>query len=545
MRKISFLMLASLFSFATISAQNEMDAYKFSKNDLTGTARSVAMGGAFGALGGDISGIAINPAGIGVYGKSEIVTTINFQNTRSQAELNMGKDSENKFKFTFDNLAFVTVFPLNSDVVPTLNIGFSYNRLKSFDRKYNMLGNDVSRSLSDYMADRATKNNVSAPNLLLDGNNHWDVWNHQDWLTVLGYNSGLIAPSSDGFISTTRFKDNPQSGLPTYNDLFVEEKGAIDSYDFNIGASISDVINIGATLSMTDINYRLYSRYTEDFLDVDGGKEYWGGYDLYNWIRTDGTGWQVKAGIIVKPVQELRIGLSYHSPTWYKMTDHFAANLEHNLTDLVDNTNLTIPSNYKPGIVESYNGEEDAVYDYKLRTPDKWTFSLAGVIASKAIISADYELTNYKNNMRLHDRNSKTLSPDPNEYIKNDFRMSSSIRVGLEYRFTNKFLGRVGYSWVQSPFETSIKNSGEEVTTDPRSVTHYAFDGDTHYITYGLGYQFIPQRRSDDREVGYFYTDIAFVMKTQKDDLYAFTGAEKATLKTNSFQGLLTVGYKF
>lgn len=32
------------------------------------------MGGAFGALGGDISGIAINPAGIGVYQKSEIVT---------------------------------------------------------------------------------------------------------------------------------------------------------------------------------------------------------------------------------------------------------------------------------------------------------------------------------------------------------------------------------------------------------------------------------------------------------------------------------------
>jgi long-subunit fatty acid transport protein len=147
--------------------------------------------------------------------------------------------------------------------------------------------------------------------------------------------------------------------------------------------------------------------------------------------------------------------------------------------------------------------------------------------------------------MRLHDRNSNTLSPDPNEYIKNDFRMSSSVRVGLEYRFTSKFLGRVGYSWVQSPFETTIKNSGEEVTTDPRPVTQYAFDGDTHYITYGLGYQFIPQRRSDDREVGYFYTDIAFVMKTQKDDLYAFNGAEKATLKTNSFRGLLTVGYKF
>ena len=58
-------MLAVAFSVGMVYAQNEMDAYRFSKNDLTGTARSVAMGGAFGALGGDISGIAINPAGIG------------------------------------------------------------------------------------------------------------------------------------------------------------------------------------------------------------------------------------------------------------------------------------------------------------------------------------------------------------------------------------------------------------------------------------------------------------------------------------------------
>jgi long-subunit fatty acid transport protein len=371
----------------------------------------------------------------------------------------------------------------------------------------------------------------------LGGNDHWGVWDSQDWLTVLGYNSFLVNETSTGRYSTAI----PEN-IAVSNDLFVEEKGAIDSYDFSIGTSISDVVNIGATVSMTDINYRLYSQYTEYMLDGSGDIADNRRFDLYNWDRTDGAGWQVKAGIIVKPVEELRIGLSYHSPTWYNMTDHFAADLSHNLSG-VQGANLD--ANYARGEVLSYNGEEDAVYDYKFRTPDKWTVSLAAIIASKAIVSADYELTNYKNNMRLHDRNGKNLSPDPNEYIKTDFRMSSALRVGIEYRFTSKFLGRVGYSWVQSPFTTDIKTNGNEVTTDPRSVTQYAFDGDTHYITYGLGYQFIPQRRSDDRSVSYFYTDIAFVMKSQKDDLYAFTGADKATLKTNAFQGLLTVGYKF
>jgi long-subunit fatty acid transport protein len=123
--------------------------------------------------------------------------------------------------------------------------------------------------------------------------------------------------------------------------------------------------------------------------------------------------------------------------------------------------------------------------------------------------------------------------------------MASALRVGLEYRITDKFSGRVGYSWVQSPFEASVKKNEFEVVTDSRPVTQYAFDADTHYITYGLGYQFLPDRRNADASSGYFYTDIAFVMKQQKDDLYAFFGADKGSLKTNSFQGLLTVGYKF
>ena len=536
MKKLSLLMLAVAFSVGMVYAQNEMDAYRFSKNDLTGTARSVAMGGAFGALGGDISGIAINPAGIGVYQKSEIVTTMNFQNTKSQGQLNIGKQNENKFTFAFDNLAFVGTFPLYDDVVPFLNFGFSYNRLKSFDRKYAVMG-DNTRSITGYMAGRANFNEVPASRLSLKDNDFWGVWDSQDWLTVLGYNSFLINEGSNGGGYSPAISNNVS------NDLFVEEKGYISSYDFNIGTSFSDIVSVGATISMTDINYRLYSQYTEYMPDGNGALADNRRFDLYNWNRTDGTGWQVKAGVIIKPVQEFRIGIAYHSPTWYKMTDHFVANLSHNLSGV---SSSSLDPDYVAGTVKSYDGREDAVFDYKLRTPDKWTFSMAGVIGTKAIISADYELTNYKNNMKLFNRNSKVFSPDPNEYIKNDFKMASALRVGLEYRFTSKFSGRVGYSWVQSPFDSKIKNNGNEVTTDPRPVTQYAFDADTHYITYGLGYQFIPERRGkSDWSNGYFYTDVAFVMKSQKADLYSFAGADKASLKTNSFQGLLTLGYKF
>ncbi|WP_029904385.1 OmpP1/FadL family transporter [Prevotella sp. 10(H)] len=534
MKHVSLLLLATALSFGAAQAQNEMDAYRYSKNDLVGTARSVSMGGAFGALGGDITGISINPAGIGIYQSSEIVTTLNFQNSEVKThmvgpQVNAGQFKESKFKFSFDNLAFVNVFPLyNNDVVKSINVGFSYNRLKNFNRKYRMVGKNLSYDMAEYMAQRANYNGVAGDKLdLFSGDNDFRrVWDYEDWMSVLGYNAGIIDQDEEGYYPTS---PNPASS----NDLFVEEKGSMSTYDFNIGTTFSDIISIGATVSLTDINYRLYSSYIEDYQD---NGSFWGMQELQNWMRTDGTGWQVTAGVIVKPIQELRIGVSYHSPTWYNMTDHFAADMYY---EYGNGRSGTIPSYGEPTEISDRNGE-DAIIDYKLRTPDKWTFSLAGVIGNKAIISADYELTNYRNNMKLFNDNGNALDygmADPNYYISQDFRNASTLRVGLEYRITDQFSARVGYAWMQSPFKTEVKDhpGDHEVTTDKRSMTQYVLDGDTNYFTYGLGYRFTRN----------FYTDIAFVMKNSKDDLYAFTAADKAEFKTNNFQGVMTLGYKF
>ncbi|HMM03013.1 MAG: OmpP1/FadL family transporter [Dysgonomonas sp.] len=530
MKHVSLLLLTTALTFGAVQAQNEMDAYRYSKNDLTGTARSVSMGGAFGALGGDISGISINPAGIGVYQSSEIVTTLNFQNSKVQTEMNAGKVDESKFKVNFDNLAFVSVFPIfDNDVVRSINIGFSYNRLKNFDRKYNAIGNNLSYDLAAYMADRATNNGRPASAIALgdEGNDWRDIWRNQDWLSVLAFNGHIIdekTPAGSGQYVPA----SPE--YAAYSDLFVEEKGSISTYDFNIGTTFSDIVSVGATLSLTDINYRIYSSYIEEYQD---NGSFWSSQELQNWMRTDGTGWQVTAGVIVKPIQELRIGVSYHSPTWYNMTDYFAADLSSNFAD---GAKFNIGSFSDPNSDRS----EDAIYDYKMRTPDKWTLSLAGVIGGRAIISADYELTNYANNMKLFDDRGNALATgtgDPNAYIKNDFRNASTVRVGAEYRITDQFSARVGYSWMQSPFKNEVKDfpGDHEVVTDSRAATQYVLDGTTNYFTYGMGYRFSR----------HFYTDIAFVMKSQKDDLYAFTGADKSTFKTNNFQGLLTLGYRF
>ena len=517
-----FITIGAILVSLTTFSQGQMDALKYSTNELMGTARSVAMGGAFGALGGDISGIAINPAGIGIYKTSEIVTTMNFRNNNIETQLNNGAIDKGKFSFTFDNMAFVGTIPTFNDDVPLINFGFSYNRLKNFDQTYSMRGINQSNSLTDLIANSSYDiNEQYLKNFNTDKP-------YEDWLSILGYQSFLINPNGTNTGGEQMYASVLPSGHEIDNVLHVKESGYINSYDFNAGTTIANMVSFGATVSVTDINYQIYSFYDESF---DNNKNR--GYSLENNLKTEGAGLQVKTGVIVKPVEELRIGIAYHSPTWYKMTNYFSASIDHDIRDFVPDA---YKNDYNPEYIEY--GVHTREYDFK--TPDKWTFSLAGIIAKQAIVSIDYELTNY-NKMSFDEPDGNGFANpydgDQNAYIKEDFRNSSTLRIGAEYRITPQFSGRIGYSWQQSPIKATLKNGNEtgHVPSMAGPISHYALPKDANYFTYGLGYRFSPQ----------FYGDVAFVMKNQDSDLYAFGGADKATFKNSTFSGLLTFGYRF
>lgn len=309
----------------------------------------------------------------------------------------------------------------------------------------------------------------------------------------------------------------------------MREKGRVDSYDFNFGFDISEIVGVGASLSVTDIDYSLYSEYDE-FLGSNGGRDR--GFLLRNWLSTEGAGVQAKVGFILKPINEFRLGIAYHSPTWYNMTDYYEADLDHNLEGyLKDHSKST----YEVGYVNTHEALDRGTYtDYKLKTPDKWVFSLASVIGQRAIISLDYELTNYQN-MTLRDDYSRELYT--NALIKEDFRMASTLRVGTEIRFTPRISGRLGYAWMQNPIKKELRD-GSIPAVPVGTIPHFTLDGDVHHFTYGLGYRFTRN----------FYSDIAFVMRWQEDDVYSFPNTNeiaKGTLKSNTVQALVTLGYRF
>lgn len=518
MKKRLLIITSVLALGANAWAQEATDATTYSQKQLTGTSRSVARGGAVGATGDDVSAVKANPANIGLYRNSnEIVTTLNFRNSQNEVTSNAGKEKDSKFNVNFDNLAFMGSFNLGSDAVPFLNVGFAYNKIANFNNKTQGYGNGFN-SIIGLMADAA---NGYAPDYLsLDKNkNAWD----NNWLAVMGYNAFLIDPIGGNQYNIR----NPKHKTADYSGYFQETKGGINTYDISFGTEIEKMISIGATVSLTDIDYRAYTRNSESWANGNTTEYY---MNTNTHLKTEGTGYQFSIGALLKPINEFAFGIAYHSPTWYDMTDYTISSLD----DSAEPTNPIISG-------DGY----DAVNDYKFRTPERWVFSLASTLSTDrpiVTLSADYELTNNKQ-MKFSSRDYNYIDfGERNAIIKRINRMSSTLRVGAEFFVTPQFMARIGYAWMQSPISSDFKNADAhpfEETNEGYMLypvnTSYVKEGDINHITWGLGYRFKNN----------FFTDIAFIYRTQKNSLFYTANAPEVKLKNNTFSGLLTVGYRF
>lgn len=527
MKRVTCLWIAALLvSSGAAFGQGEMDAYKYSQRDLSGTARYLGMGGAFGALGGDISAMSTNPAGLGIYRSSEVVATLSLSQIKAKSASLGGEIKNDKTKFYFDNIAYVGYFPTaNESGIMGWNVGFSYNRVKNFARNYQTY-NQPGSSLSDYIA--ATSYGIEASTIRPGQNYNPYLRSGEPWLPILGLNAGI----------TGYFEDNPQMyyspfgldangqlhpAVPQSADLQVSERGAIDQYDFAVAANISNLVFVGATFVVTDLNYQVNAFYEESFGAV-------GGFDLANHLKTEGTGYGANLGIIVRPTDYLRFGVAYNTPTWYKMTDYFWADA------------TSVNNNYSdPRLSDKTPAGE---YSYRFRSPDRWIFSAAAILGRSGLLSVDYEISNF-GSMHLSD-DETGMSFSDNDYIRDDFGVSRTLRVGAEVKVTPQFAVRAGGSWSTTPMKKQFRDGERDVITRG-TIPNYTLDnGTTSYYTVGLGYRFTPN----------FYADLACVFKNYKENVYAFSSATNpveqnvappvpVALKNNTVKVALTLGYKF
>lgn len=549
-RIVSFLLIAVPMS---ILAQTAVDAYSVSQTDLKGTARYMSMAGAFTALGGDMTAINQNPGGIGVYRSSDIGLTLNLdlQSTKSAGNGITSKISQTKF--TCNNFGYVGSYKLDSETMPYVNWGFSYNRPVSYNRRYGGKIADIKSSLSNYTASITNTLGYTSYDLAFEYDNNDEVLydpyydSYAPWMSIMAYNSYLINPmhyDTDGIGSEFVGLMNPNTyGFSEYEII---EEGGIDEFNINLGGNLANMLYWGVAFGINNLEFNKYTYYGEGLNSASVIKNEEGAIDsegiaafgLENRLSTTGSGMNFKFGVIFKPVNEFRIGMAFHTPTYWTLKDEILSQMNY---ETISSNNFT-----KTGIEKANAGYLDVV-EYKVRTPWKFNMGLATVIGTKAILSFDYERVAYNEMNIEYDDGYGYFSGDKlvTQSIKDYYKAMNIFKIGGEYRLTPSVCLRLGYAYQSSPVNEDAINGRMEIMT-AGTTPAYTFDKSTQYITGGLGYRYKG-----------FYTDLAYVNKSRKSVYSAFSPyneggsvkdliqSPKAIVKDNNSQLVWSIGYRF
>lgn len=522
------VMACALLIGTEAGAQTIYDAANFSGKDLNGTARFVGMGGAMGALGGDISTIGVNPAGIGLFRSHDLMTTFGFNYTTSKSNFSGTTMNTDKYRGSFDNIGFVYSSKIgNHTALKYVNFGFNYHKAKSFNRDFAMGGNLNGLSQTDQMANLSR--GLSEGNMALDNLNSDNA--DAGWLSVLGWNGCLIHPASEAY-KYVGFPANDPSG--NYSS---RERGGIDAYDFNLSFNVNDRVYLGFTVGAYDLNYTkntLYSEYFPSSTVVNNGyfledADY--SYSLESLMRTTGNGVDFKAGVILRPIEEssFRIGAAIHTPTFYELTMYNSAILTSNAD--VDKNGYIIPVNsYKIDTYKEISG--DAVTQYKLRTPWKFNLSMGYTIGSSVALGAEYEYQDYSTSkLSYYDDVSMR---DENSMIKDYLKGVSTLRLGAEIKLVPEFAIRAGYNYSGAAYKNDAYK--DLPLNSVRTDTDFSNGKSINNYTLGLGYR-----------SGSFYADLAYQYSAYNEDFYPFDNIDlpKTTVNNDKQQVILTLGVRF
>lgn len=539
MKRLILPAIACAFIAPMATAQSAVDALQLTQGDFKGTARFMSMGGAFTALGGDLSSMTVNPAGIGVYRRNEFGATVDLNVINNSTE-NGPSVSNTLTKFRLNNVGYVGTSFFNGGST-TFSWGFNYNRAVSFDRNVGAYAPSTSTSLTNYIANFTN----GTPSSEMDFSTSYNPYlnSSADWLSILAYNSYLInnLPGQND-----KYAGLYQNGTKADADIYVHERGYVDEYSFNFGGGVNNTVYWGVGIGVQDINYTRQTVYSESLEDARIYQESNGtsslvtgdaGYYLNNYKHLSGTGWNVKLGLIFKPVNEFRIGLAFHTPTWYQLDYSYDGSVNYSYA-YSNGTTLSNDSN-QPEYTE-YAG-----FNWRLRSPWKFDIGAAAVIGSSLIVSADYEYAAYpKTSVKyaVYDNYGYLTDYRTDEYvdqnIKDYTQAANTVRLGVEYRLTPAVSLRAGYNITTSNINSETREGRNEVLamgTDPS----YSLDKTTQNIGLGIGYRF-----------GKWYLDGAYVLGVRNSQLKPYTNwgdntAPTFDIKETQNSVVLSLGYRF
>ena len=488
-----------IFSLAVISAgaQTMYDGLTFSQNNYYGTARSIGMGNAMTAVGGDLGSIGINPAGSAVAKYSQFTITPNLTVSSESSsysaypvngsDIFINERNNTSTRFSMPNVGATFNFSTGrKSGLTAITYGFVFNGTNNFTGHMMAQGANDKTSYISAMAVGADGCDVDIMNGYMDNNGKKiDQWDYAYYNTSYPFNA--IVNAQAGSISNygntsdpsyykryiaatesyTQTGEKDKDGNYIYNitlggplDQAYGRKVTGSKYDalFNVGFNFSDNFYLGANLGITGLKYNFDEYFKEAAQDPNNfpivltdsnNKEYtiyFKDYRSRYSYSADETGVYGKFGFIAKPAEGLRIGAAVQTPTIMHVDEIW----QH-----------AVDINYVGGNGGSATSPEGN-YSYNLRTPYRLNAGIAYTFMGMAMVSADYEMTDYSTMKFSADQNYSGTFDDVNNKIKDCMGISHMLRLGAEFKPAPEYAIRAGYNFTTTPenyWQNNVENT--------------------------------------------------------------------------------------
>ncbi|MCG8581620.1 MAG: outer membrane protein transport protein [Bacteroidales bacterium] len=537
MKRALYLIMISICFAGIIEAQNLDDAVRFNKRELTGTSRSLGMANAFGALGGDLSSLSINPAGIAVYRTSEFAFTPSISLNQSKASFGNLTDKDDKYAFPFNQIGGVSTYkPIrekDKGLIST-HFGFTYNRTADFNENTSML---IGQGITDgnYNIDgQITGVRTLLSAIRNEAHGYYDnngnfiprdakpdqltgraKWAYETYMLDPLFEDGThyfsqyedVIDYDDG---TSTVYNRNVNGITQYN--IIERDGYSGEYGFTFGANISHILLVGTSINLQSFRFEQ----TESFREVNvnsfdpSGPQDMDYFDAYNKLKQKGFGINAKLGVILN-LHPLRIGASFHTPTFMDVSEEYYSGMRSYLVNF-----------------DSYNNRSAiSEFEYNYRTPYRAQGSIAMVLGKFALLSVDYEMTDHTTSKFSSDTY-QTLIKSLNNEINEQMKVTHDFRAGIEIKPTPFFALRAGAAYFDSPIKKEYLDT---------ELTKWMATG-------GIGI----------RNINFFF-DVAYAYRFNEDNYYlntsdgaileGLTFAEPVALEYRNHQASFTFGWKF
>lgn len=406
-----------------------------SQREAVGTARSIGMGGAFTSLGADMASLGYNPAGFGMYRNNEISLSLGLGIANAKNYNAYNTVNNNAVRVAVNNIGASFKVYEGTGKLLAVNFAFGYNKTADYNYNLSYEGPATISSLADAFADIANGGRlaINSDNKITDPNGYYDYdMNPYYWGTVLAYKGGLINRGANGW-----YPDEIGAGAEMSQFTKLESRGSAGEFSFALGMNINNIVYLGASLDIQSLSRKQTIYYDEYINYAEGGRPDAVAYpyqlqrfEFGQSMQVNGSGVGAKFGIVVRPVESLRIGFAVHTPTYYSLVYRYTAALASVALSAGDNPyDWEVKDGYVYANENTPTLQDGGEHRWKFTTPTRLLVGASYTFGQYAVVSVDYQYDAYR---ALKVNSTPADTGYTNKLFYKDLRGVHTLRAGIE-----------------------------------------------------------------------------------------------------------------